>query len=97
MASQRLADPWWRPRSRPCARTLSAEATSLCRSPPPRRAHRPTGWGHGGTRNSSTSLKVQTWSVRPAAIAGVRGRHCVAEPVPCVGSGWSRGWRKLVW
>jgi hypothetical protein len=24
------------------------------------RAHTPTGWGHGGTRKSSTSLKVQT-------------------------------------
>jgi hypothetical protein len=49
--------------------------------PTPLRAHIPTGWGHGGTRKSSTSRRVQTWSVRPAAIAGVHGRHCLADPV----------------
>jgi hypothetical protein len=30
-------------------------------------------------------------------MAGVQGRHCFAEPVPLVGSGWGRDWRKLVW
>ena len=60
-------------------------------------AHPPTGWGHGGTRNRSTSRRVQTWSVSPAAMAGVEGCHCLAEPRPWVGSGWSRGWRKLAW
>jgi len=55
------------------------------------------GCGHGGIRKSSTSRSHQTWSVRPAAIAGVHGRHCMAEPVPLVGSGWGRGWRKFVW
>jgi len=49
------------------------------------RAHTPTGWGHGGTRNRSTSRRVQTWSVSPAAMAGVQGRHCLAEPLPLVG------------
>jgi hypothetical protein len=58
--------------------------------PTPLRAHTPTGWGHGGTRKSSTSRSVQTWSVSPAAIAGVHGRHCLADPVPCVGSGCGR-------
>jgi len=28
-------------------------------------------------------------------MAGVQGRHCVAEPVPLVGSGCDNGWRKL--
>jgi len=60
-------------------------------------AHIPTGWGHGGTRHRSTSRRVHTWSVRPAAMAGVQGRHCFAEPVPLVGSGCGRGWRKLAW
>jgi hypothetical protein len=32
-------------------------------------------WGHGGPRNCNTSRKLQTWSVSPAAIAGVRGRY----------------------
>ena len=31
------------------------------------------------------------------AFAGVRGSHCLAEPVPLVGSGWGSGWRKLPW
>jgi len=60
-------------------------------------AHIPTGWGHGGTRKSSTSRSVQTWSVSPAAIAGVHGRHNWAELVPWAGSGCGRGWRKLAW
>src|SRR6266568_443197 len=61
------------------------------------RAHTPVGWGHGGTRNRSTSRRVQTWSVSPAAMAGVYGRHNLAEPVPFVGSGCGRGWRTLAW
>src|SRR6266487_873975 len=56
--------------------------------------HPCAGCGHGGTRNSSTSRSVQTCSVRPAALAGVRGCQRLAEPVPCVGSGGSSGWRK---
>jgi hypothetical protein len=28
-------------------------------------------------------------------MAGVRGCQRLAEPVPCVGSTWSSGWRKL--
>jgi hypothetical protein len=55
------------------------------------------GCGHGGTRNSSTSRRVQTWSVSPAAMAGVQGRHCVAEPLPLVGAGCERSWRTLAW
>src|SRR5262252_10146663 len=59
------------------------------------RAHTPAGWGHGGTRNSSTSRRVQTWSVSPAAMAGVRGCQRLAEPLPWVGSGCGKGRRKL--
>ena len=55
--------------------------------PPTRLAHTPAGCGHGGTRKSSTSRRVQTWSVSPAAMAGVWGCHRVAEPLPWVGSG----------
>ena len=51
--------------------------------------------GHGGTRYNSTSLRLHTRSVNPAAIAGVQDRHCLAEPVPLVGRDWGRGWRKL--
>jgi hypothetical protein len=57
-------------------------------------AYSPAGCGHGGTRNSNTSLKLQTWSVSPATIAGVQGYHCLAEPVPLVGRGCGRGWRR---
>src|SRR4029453_12300344 len=46
--------------------------------------HSPTGWGHGGTRNRSTSRKDHTRSVSPAAIAGVRGCQRLAEPWPLV-------------
>jgi len=42
-------------------------------------------------------VSVHICSVNPAAIAGVQGRHCFAEPVPLVGSGCVRGWRKLAW
>ena len=47
--------------------------------PIPLRAHTPTGGGHGGTRKSNTSRRVHTRSVSPAAIAGVRGRHCIGS------------------
>ena len=53
------------------ARTAPAQAPSPCRFPPPHLAHPPAGCGHGGTRYSKTSLSVHTWSVNPAAIAGV--------------------------
>src|SRR5262249_1499002 len=53
--------------------------------------------GHGGTRYRRTSFSVHTWSVRPAAIAGVHGRHRVAEPRPFVTSGAGNGWRRLAW
>jgi hypothetical protein len=55
------------------------------------------GCGHGGTRNMSISPKVHTWSVKPAALAGVQGRHVLAEPLPFVSSGCDRGWHKLAW
>ena len=57
-------------------------------------AHTFTGWGHGGTRKSRTSRKLHTRSVKPAAIAGVQGRHCLADPLPWVGRGCGSGWRK---
>ena len=44
------------------------------RLPTTRLAHTLAGCGHGGTRKSSTSRSVQTWSVSPAAMAGVQGR-----------------------
>jgi hypothetical protein len=94
LSSQRPSHPCGRPRSRPCGRTSSAWATSPCRSPRALLAHTPTGCGHGGTRKSRTSRKLQTWSVNPAAIAGVHGRHCWADPVPWVGRGCGSGWRK---
>src|SRR2546421_8712007 len=79
-----------------------ADARRLLRPPPSappstRLAHTPTGWGHGGTRNRSTSRRVHTRSVTPAAIAGVHGHHCLAEPLPLVGRGCGNRWRKLVW
>src|SRR5215813_3777189 len=94
LSSQRPSHPCGRPRSRPCGRTSSAWATSPGRSPRALLAHTPAGWGHGGTRKSRTSRKLQTWPVNPAAIAGVHGRHCVADPVPWVGRGCGSGWRK---
>jgi hypothetical protein len=30
-------------------------------------------------------------------MAGVQGRHCLAEPLPWVGSGWGKGRRTLAW
>jgi alpha-ketoglutarate-dependent taurine dioxygenase len=70
-ASQRPSPSCGRPRRRPCGRTAPTQATSPCRFPPPPLAHTPAGCGHGGTRYSKTSLSVHTWSVNPAAIAGV--------------------------
>ena len=65
--------------------------------PSPPRPHTPAGCDHGGTRKSSTSRKLQTWSVNPAAIAGVWGCHRVAEPLPLVGRCCGNGWRKEAW
>src|SRR2546430_8918628 len=65
--------------------------------PPPLRAHTSTGCGHGGTRKSNTSRRVHTRSVSPAAIAGGRGCHVLAEPVPLVGRGCGNGTRRLAW
>src|SRR5713226_2921602 len=59
--------------------------------------HTPTGCGPGGTRKSNTSRRVHTRSVSPAAIAGVRGCHVLAEPVPLVGRGCGNGTRRLAW
>jgi len=72
MASQRPFHSWGRPQNQPCGHTDPASAHGhpslpLLRSLP----HTPAGCGHGGTRKSSTSRRVQTWSVNPAAIAGV--------------------------
>jgi hypothetical protein len=43
----------------------------------------------------SIARSVHTWSVNPAAIAGVCGHHRLVEPVPLVGAGGGRGKRKL--
>src|SRR5262249_56694484 len=45
-------------------------------------SHTVCGWGHGGTRYISTSLKLHTGLVNPAAISDVRGRHTFAVPLP---------------
>jgi hypothetical protein len=66
------------------------------RSPSESTAYSVCGWGHGGTRNSSTSRRIQTWSVNPAAIAGARGCHRLAELRPLVGRGCAKASRKLV-
>src|SRR4029453_5872480 len=63
--------------------------------PPTRLAPPPAGCGHGGTRKSNTPRRVHTRSVSPAAIAGVRGCHVLAEPVPWVGRGCGNGPRRL--
>src|SRR5215813_14434535 len=59
------------------------------------RPHAFAGCGHGGTRKSSISRTLQTWSVNPAAMAGVCGCQRFANPGPCVGSGSTKGIRKL--
>jgi len=46
---------------------------------------------------STKSPMLHVVPVTPAAIAGVQGRHSVAEPMPLVGTGCGRGWRTLVW
>ena len=55
------------------------------------------GCSHGGTRYLKTSRRLPTRSGRPAALAGVHGRHGMAEPVPLVGSSCGRGWRTRAW
>jgi hypothetical protein len=90
-----LGFPRPRPGRLPCPEAHLAPSPS--RSSCFHAAYTPAGWGHGGTRNSSTSRSVHTRSVRPAAIAGVHGRHCAAELVPWVSSGCGRGWRTLAW
>ena len=47
--------------------------------------------GHGGTLNSNTSCRLHTWSVRLAAVAGARGRHCVTESVSFVDASTGTG------
>src|SRR5712691_7848536 len=94
IASLQPSKPCGRPRSEPCGRTSPAQASAPGCFPSPLRTHTPTGCGHGGTRKSHISGSVQTWSVSPAASAGVQGRHRLAEPLPLVGSGCGRAWRK---
>ena len=95
MASQRPFHHWCRPQSRPCGHTDPASAHGNPSFPPLRSLpHTCAGWGHGGTRNSSTSRSVQTCSVSPAAMAGVRGCQRLAEPRPWVGSSYGNGRRK---
>ena len=50
---------------------------------------------YGGTRHINTSLRLHTWSVNPAAIAGVYCRHFLTEPVPSIGSGTTNARRRL--
>src|SRR4029453_15756116 len=92
-----VLSPLVTPSNEPCGRTSLAQAPSPCCFLSPRRPHTPTGCGHGGTRNISTSRRVPPRSLSPAAIAGVRGRHVLAEPVPLVGRGCGNGTRRLAW
>src|SRR5262247_2311840 len=39
----------------------------------------PCGWDHDGTRQRNTPRSTHPWSIKPAALAGVQGRHCFAE------------------
>src|SRR5215471_4685120 len=80
-----------------CVDTRRRLRSPLWLLPTIRLAHTPAGCCHGGTRKRSTARSVHTRSVSPAAMAGVQGCHCFAEPVPLVGSGWGRGWRTLAW
>src|SRR5262249_19752504 len=88
-------DPQWNPAGHPpyCGRTLPDSGCPGVVSYPPRAA-----------RSLLLSIErycdgmvrsVETWSVNPAAMAGVPGCHTLAEPVPLVGTGCSKGWRKL--
>src|SRR5262252_4179360 len=90
-------DPPWNPAGHPpyCGRTLPDSGCPGVVSYPPRAA-----------RSLLLSIerycdgmvrRVQTWSVSPAAMAGVQGRHCLAEPLPWVGAGWGNGRRRLAW
>jgi transposase InsO family protein len=57
------------------------------------------GWDNAVAERFFHALKTE-WiylSVHPAALAGVHGRHRVAAPRPCVGSGTGTGWRQLAW
>src|SRR4029453_5616702 len=77
---------------------LQARLTrSVAHSSSGQSSYSPWGCGHGGTQNIKTSRRVKTRSVNRAAIAGVQGRHNVAEPLPLVLKGWGRAWRKLAW
>src|SRR5512145_2270769 len=42
-------------------------------------------------RRETHALRDQTWSFNPAAIAGVHGHHCLAEPCPLVAHRLSQG------
>lgn len=85
------------PCRRLCGRTMARQAISPCPSRSRSLPHTPVDCGHGGTRNRRTSLKLQTWSVSPAASAGAWGRQRLAEPIPLVGSGCGKGRRKEAW
>jgi uncharacterized protein len=76
---------------------LACSPSSPSRFSCSRVAYTAGGCGHGGTRHRSTSRSVQTWSVSPAAMAGVWGCQRVAEPGPGVGTGCSSGWRTRAW
>jgi hypothetical protein len=85
--------------SRPRPALLACNGTHLRRSTlrcsTPAGSSTVCGWGHGGTRKRHTSRSDHPWSVKPAALAGVQGRHTLAEPVPWVGIGLASVWRKL--
>jgi hypothetical protein len=55
------------------------------------------GCSHGGPRENSPALRDHTGAVKPAALAGVHGRHTLAEPRPLVASGTGHRWRRLAW
>src|SRR5262249_38063629 len=82
--------------STPAVRTHAACSGRLTMPlPTTQRAHTRAGGGPGGTGHGSPWGRVQTWSVSPAAMAGVRGCQRWAEPLPWVDSGCGKGRRKL--
>jgi hypothetical protein len=80
-----------RPRAARLASSRAHLPPGISRSSSSTPAYSAWGCGHGGTRNMSTSRRLHTRSVNPAAIAGVHDRHCLAEPPPLVGSGCGSG------
>jgi hypothetical protein len=60
MASQWPSDPLVTPAKLAVRTHVGCSGSLPVPLPTSLRAHTPTGWGHGGTRYSKTSLRLQT-------------------------------------